>query len=355
MTKLRKIGLSALCGSLAAFSATAGELTVSGGATVTWSQNSKETTGNPLGMASAVSFAGSGELDGGQTVSLAIDNNDRSAFSVASMSLGTNSIGTFKLSLGTGGVGVDSYDDKMPSAWEETWGTSLGTGVDLISGVGASTSLEWTLPTVGGVTLAAAVAPVNDGVQSNDKSGSGSVGGEAKGMGYDVTLNINPTIGGDVLSGLNIFGGYSTTEKSNPSLKAGSNAETNEDVEEGTVGFTYAFGPVELGTQVTGEYLGARGATSNTEVAGYKNVMWAVAFNVNDNLSLSYAEMDSKKMWENQGTNESVQMNVESYQLAYTMGGASIKIAETEVSQALYSTAANQDKDGTTVALTLAF
>ena len=355
MTKLRKIGLSALCGSLAAFSATAGELTVSGGATVTWSQNSKETTGNPLGMASAVSFAGSGELDGGQTVSLAIDNDDKSAFSVASMSLGTNSIGTFKLSLGTGGVGVDSYDDKMPSAWEETWGTSLGTGVDLISGVGASTSLEWTLPTVGGVTLAAAVAPVNDGVQSNDKSGSGAAGGEAKGMGYDVTININPQIGGDVLSGLNIFGGYSTTEKTNPSLKAGSNAETNEDVEEGTLGFTYAIGPIEIGTQVTGEYLGARGASSNTEVAGYKNVMWGVAFNINDNLSISYAELDSRKMWENQGTNESVELNTESMQLAYTVGGASIKIAETDVAQALYSTATTADKEGTTVALTLAF
>ena len=142
MNKLRKIGLSALCGSLAAVTANAGELSVSGGATVTYSSNSKETTGNPIGMASAVGFKGSGELDGGQTVDLAIDNNDKSAFSVASMSLGTNSIGTFKVSLATGGVGLDSYDDKMPSAWEETWGTSLGTSVNLISGVGGSPGLK---------------------------------------------------------------------------------------------------------------------------------------------------------------------------------------------------------------------
>ena len=83
--------------------------------------------------------------------------------------------------------------------------------------------------------------------------------------------------------------------------------------------------------------------------------MWALAFNVNDNLSLSYAEMDSKKLWENQGSNESVQMEVESYQIAYTMGGASFKIAETEVGQALYSTTASNDKDATTIAVTLAF
>jgi len=355
MTKLRKIGLSALCGSLAAVAANAGALDVSGGATVTYSSNEKETTGNPLGMASAVSFAGSGELDGGQSVSLAIDNNDKSAFSVASMSLGTNSIGTFKLSLGTGGVGIDSYDDKMPSAWEETWGTSLGSGVDLISGVGGSTSLEWKLPTVGGATLAVAVAPVNDGVQSSDKSGSGAAGGENKGLGYDVTLNINPQVGGDLVSGLNIFGGYSETEKTNPDLKAGSNNDHNEDVREGTVGFTYAFGPIEAGMQVSGEYLGSRGATGTSEVFGYKNTMWGVAFNVNDSLSISYAELKSRKGFE-QAENTSVDMELESLQVSYTMGGASIKIAETDGSNVLYDTStAFADRKATTIALTLAF
>ena len=42
-------------------------------------------------------------------------------------------------------------------------------------------------------------------------------------------------------------------------------------------------------------------------------------------------------------------------QLAYTVGGASIKIAETEVTDALYSSTASNDKGATTVALTLAF
>ena len=59
MNKLTKIGVSALCGSLAAVaSANAGELTVSGGATATWSSQEGTTTGNPIGMASGVSFAG---------------------------------------------------------------------------------------------------------------------------------------------------------------------------------------------------------------------------------------------------------------------------------------------------------
>ena len=50
MDKLNKIGLSALCGSLAAIaSAQAGEMTVKGGATATYSNNTGTTSGNPIG------------------------------------------------------------------------------------------------------------------------------------------------------------------------------------------------------------------------------------------------------------------------------------------------------------------
>ncbi len=68
MNKLSKIGLSALCGSLATFSvAHAGALNVKGGATVSWTQNDGETTGNPLGMNSGMTFTGSGVFDNGTT------------------------------------------------------------------------------------------------------------------------------------------------------------------------------------------------------------------------------------------------------------------------------------------------
>ena len=67
MNKLTKVGCSALCGSLAAISAAnAGDLTVTGGADLTYFSNSGS-SGNPIGMASAVTFKGSGELDNGWT------------------------------------------------------------------------------------------------------------------------------------------------------------------------------------------------------------------------------------------------------------------------------------------------
>ena len=61
MNKLTKVGVSALCGSLAAVSAAnAGELTVTGGVDMSWISLPKENTGNPLGIGSNVSFSGSG-------------------------------------------------------------------------------------------------------------------------------------------------------------------------------------------------------------------------------------------------------------------------------------------------------
>jgi len=349
MTKLRKIGLSALCGSLAATVASAGALDVSGGATVTWSKNSGETSGNPIGMASAVSFAGSGELDNGWTFSLGIDNGDKSAYSSAGLTLTTNSIGEFKLGQVTGGIGLASYDDKMPSAWEETWGTSLGTDINLQKGSGSSTAIQWALPSVAGTTVALTYAPKNDGIQVSDKSSSGAVSSATKGQGTDIT--INSVFADDMV---NLFAGYSFTEQTSPDVNAGTNNDTQEDHEEGTVGIILSFGPIKAGAQVAGEYLGEKGSTSTSAVAGYKNTMYGVSFNINDSLSVSYGEVSSKKLFE-QGETENIFMDIESLQLAYSVGGASIKIAETDVTNGSYNTAAYGDREATTIALTLAF
>jgi outer membrane protein OmpU len=60
MNNFKKVGLTALAGTLASVSAiNAGELAVSGGAMVTYvSQDGSEVTGNPFGMKSNVAFTG---------------------------------------------------------------------------------------------------------------------------------------------------------------------------------------------------------------------------------------------------------------------------------------------------------
>ena len=145
MNKLTKMGVSALCGSLAAVSAAnAGEMTVKGGATATYTSLEAQTTGNPIGLSSGMTFTGSGELDNGSTFALTLTHTDQSAYSGGNIAITTPSMGKFVI--GQSGGGVDRYDDMMPTAWEETNGTGLATGLDTVAGVGAATNIEWSAP-----------------------------------------------------------------------------------------------------------------------------------------------------------------------------------------------------------------
>ena len=74
MTNIKKIGLTALAGSLVATSAFAGALSVSGGAKMSYTtKGGNEDTnlsGNPFGIQKSIGFTGSGELDNGHSISL---------------------------------------------------------------------------------------------------------------------------------------------------------------------------------------------------------------------------------------------------------------------------------------------
>ena len=65
MNDMKKIGLTALAGSLVAFSANAAEMTVSGATMLTYtSEDHTEVTGNPFGMKTNLAFTASGEVNG---------------------------------------------------------------------------------------------------------------------------------------------------------------------------------------------------------------------------------------------------------------------------------------------------
>jgi len=351
MNKLTKIGLSALCGSLASFSAAnAGTMEVLGGATVTYTSLGKSVTGNPLGMNSALTFKGSGELDNGTAFTLTVTGADQMGYTSGNLNIDLPSMGSIKVSSRTGGTGLGGYDDKMPTAWEETWGFGMGTGIDLPKGVSSSMNLQYTLPTVAGITLKAAVAPgANNATFVNDKAGSGSASTYKQG-GYDLAVDINPTFLGDALSGLNIFAAGSRTERD---VETAGSVNLTNDHEEAVAGATFALGPVTVGYQRSIEFLGGDNA-GLTEF--YQNNIWGVSFNVNDNLSISYGDVESQKKKTGSGTaDKNVTMSAESIQVAYTMGGLSIKVADGDVNNASYSTASSADKGGRTIALSLAF
>jgi len=346
MNKLTKIGVSALCGSLAAIaSAQAGTLSVAGGATATWSSNEGKDDGNPLGMNSGVTMTGSGELDNGTTFTLTITGADQVAYSSGSIALTTPSMGGIKINGKSGGTGVDRYDDMMPTAWEETNGTSLGTGLQTVAGVGTAMNIEWTAPAdlLGeGVHLGIAVAPgAASGATANDKGVGGDSGGI--GMGYDITVSST-----GFADGLNVFAGVSEIEQASASTD-GHTGDRSQTV----AGLTYAVGSFTLGYQYSIDNHNATSGTTTTQY--YENNAFGISFQVNDDLTLSYGEHRSERGVVNSSGVSPTELTASSVQLSYTMGGASIKIAESQVDNASYSSGSASDYDGRTIALTLAF
>jgi hypothetical protein len=263
-------------------------------------------------------------------------------YSSGSINMDVPGIGGLKIVHKAGGSGLDRLDDKMPTAWEETNGTSLGTGLQTVAGVGTQINVEWAItPDMlpDGMTAYLAYSPAASGATANDKG----VGGHSAGVGsgWDVVVEHS-----GLMDGLNVFAGMSTIEQdANAALAAGKTGDRTQYA----YGATYAVGSVTVGYAYTRDNLQAAGPSATSY---YENDMYGVSFSVNDDLAISYGVLKSDRVLNNGTT---VQAEAESLQLSYSMGGASIKIAETSVDDASYVSGTANDNDGTTVALTLAF
>jgi len=348
MNKYTKIGLSALCSSLASIGvANAGTLEVLGTAEATWSSLSGAETGNPIGMNTGLTFKGSGELDGGQTFSVSLTDTDKAAWSSSNITLNTNTLGTFILSSAEGGQGIGGYDDNMPRAWEEVWDTGIATSANLQKGVGSSTNISWTSPKFAGTSLQIAYAPDNDGVQNANKAVSGDAS-NAFGAGWDIVLDINPQFDA---GGFNLFVGASETDQTDQDKTNQGVKSLGGDHQEGVVGLEISIGPLQLGGQASVERIRTQTANANNY---YGNSSWGLAFNVNDNLSLSYSEArhvatkthkvvtaarlaGTAMGVPREGETPKSWMRGESIQAAYTIGGIGLKYSQTKYDNTGYA------------------
>ena len=312
MNKLSKLGVSALCGSLAAISAAnAGDLTATGGVNVTWLSEEGSNTGNPIGMASAVSFKGTGELDNGWGVALTIAGNDAGAYSASNVKITLPGMGDVIINQGDSGTGIARMDDMTPSVWEEADGAGISAGIDKTLGVNSGTTIEVT-PTEmmpAGLTARVAYSKDADGGNVNDKAAGGVSG--ALGSGWDLTLEAGSDLHG--IDGLTVYGGMSEYEQYQNS------SGNNGDGSERTYGIKYATGGFTLGYQISDE------ETGETSITDYDNTYYSVTFSVNDDLSIGYNHVTSDQ------TGGTVDAEATSYQAAYTMGGATFRIAEVDI------------------------
>ena len=145
MNKLTKIGVSALCGSLAAVSAAnAGALTVAGGIDMSWISMDDEQTGNPIGIGSNYTLSGAGELDNGWAVGIDIAMTNAGALSNTNVSVTVPSFGALRISHGVSGSGIDRMDDVTPNVWEEAYASGLSTGINTVAGVSGGANIEYT-------------------------------------------------------------------------------------------------------------------------------------------------------------------------------------------------------------------
>ena len=335
MNNLKKVGLTALAGSLAAVSANAAEMSVSGATLLTYtSEDGTEVTGNPFGMKTNLSFTASGDVNG-MTVSYMQASKDQFAgMSSARLSIDMGDMGTLAFDQGSGS-GLKTIDDKTPTAAEEIWDgldSAAATGPEGLVGAAGSTGVFNYIKSIGGMTLNAA-ARKGSGAANSDGSSSGA--GQSA---WDFAL----TGTGEMLGvdGLTWGVGYGESEVGEQANTAGD----QKDNEHMTAFVTYAAGPVTLGYQESHIANGAVGANHEYVQA------FGIAFNVNENLAISYGEREVEF---DKPSGTDVTEDGEGIAISYTMGSMKIAGNKNEVSDNDGTAASNDEM--TEIAVSFAF
>ncbi len=307
MNNFKKIGLSALAGSMAVTSAQAFEASVSVESQAVYStaQGNEAATetanGKGIGVDNDIEFSGSGELDMGWTVSVAhvLDTNGTVANSSTQMAVGMGSLGTLQFNQ-LGGASTNSIDDVLPFAYEEPWDGTPGTNEGNIFGSAINKgSVSYKTPTFE-LPMGVAVQLTADyDPQANQVSPSpGAVGTDAaSGEGYTIKATHE--------SGLTVGAG---------NMKVGNTA--TRVGESGATGYVkYANGGLSVGYQEF--YYNAPGQVADTDGDGM-----AIAYTAGD-VTISYSQMNEQTNAIG-ATAALEEEEISAFQAAYTMGGMTL-------------------------------
>jgi len=325
MNNFKKVGLTALAGSLAAISAHAAEMTVSGATLLTYtSEDNTEATGNPWGMKTNLGFTASGEVNG-YTVSYMQTSADQFAgMSSARLSIDMGDMGTLAFDQGSGS-GLGTIDDKTPTAAEEIWDGLDGATVGGLVGAAGASGVWNYIHTINGIKFNGAARK-----GSATKNADGASSGAGQGA-WDFALTTDGSMVG--VDGLAMGLGYGEAEVDN-----------SGDNEHMTVFANYSAGPVTFGYQLS--EIDNAGTTAVDEDVN----AWGLAFNVNENLSVSYGEREVE--YKNPSATN-VTEEGEGVAVAYTVG--SIKIAG-NINEVNHNDNSQNSKDSMTeIAVSFAF
>ena len=335
MNNIKKIGLTALAASLVSTSAFAGEMTVSGSASMAAEGHSSVAmnAGTTFSMGNQLTFSGSGELDNGLSVSLSfiLDQGDDATtvapasgtkkfgdapFDSHSVSISSDALGTLVLH-GEGGSSAASALDTTAAGdiWDNFDGVSGGgtAGVAVSDTGPGDNSLFYTLPSlVDGLTVNASYKPQGSGAES--------------------AVGFAGTYSG--VEGLSVS--YGTTE-----LNSGT-ASTSGDQD--VLKASYAYGPITLAYSNSHYDVGAATDATNQETTSM-----AVSYTVSDAISVTYGTEEIDK------GDTTTDAEYDKISASYTAGGMTISATMADGENVAHGTDANEDIEYWSLGLSFAF
>ena len=319
MNNFKKVGLTALAGSLIASSAFAASMSVTGGADISLVNQSNKDAGNSFSSGDSLNFSASGELDNGFVITSNVEidggtEDDRSVV-IAMPEMGTL---TFMQS---GSTAMGAVGDMSPSAWDKSWDV-LGSTATTTAG------------------------------QSNKATDIGGYGSEANEFKYvapelmeglGVTLSYTPSGTGRPDGTTSFALAYTGVE----GLTVGYAEEDNglsgtSKIDADTMYATYAFGSFTVGVQ-SSEADGGN-ANDDDEFSSH-----GITYQVTDDLTIGYHAS------EYQFGDQTADQETKSVQAAYTMGGMTLKAQSVSMDNVGGSTAARDDVDGYKFSVSFAF
>ena len=322
MNNIKKIGLTALAGSLVMTSVNAVEYSMSGNAKIEYASQDATSgiaatnMGSGIGVNSDLTLSASGELDNGYTIGFVqvFDTNGALSNTSSQVTMGMGSMGTLQLN-NKSGAKANGIDDVMPAAYNETW-DGLALTTDNPSFFGSSTasgSIDYRLPAIDVMGASVNVALTYDPAADTDPAAAGGVTTADPGSGTAFVVEVAHE------SGLSL--GFGQEDIDNGT----STGATAQDESNTTAYVKFAMGPVTIGMQE---------AYQNSKDGGQDNEasFWAVAYTAGD-LSLSYGE-STLQGHPTAATAAPVERELESIQIAYTMGAMTISGAMAETGNA---------------------
>ena len=363
MNKLTKLLFSVFTSVAIATSAFAGEFAVTGSVKATYTVLSNTGTtgshalGKGMGISNEFSLTASGELDNGMTWSYAQDIDGATVQDDASITLGTD-YGTIKLCVSECGLSTKyAFDNSAYGIGSDNGyghgSTSSGASANTMqygSNISAYSNLQYHAPAdllPFSTTFKVGITPGRAGGTANDSSHS-VVGDAHNGEMTQYAVTTQPIDGLTLSASYYDFGQMG--KQDGRQKKEGGSLAANFNLGQFSVGYGETrFAPAQQ--------MGGSAATNKTDY--YANKGYSIGFAVNDNLSVSLTNEESEKNVKQKAqatdaiTRADVTMEIQTIDVAYTVGGATFSLSTSEGTNDSYTT--GDDSNEHIFAMSLAF